>query len=144
MMNIQPLFSILILSGITTLLGAQQTTVDSSCTSSFHLLEAALLSHPQNRYNLTEVFFPPTDANPVIVEVNYKFENSNITKVWFWSESTFYFIQPLEIFLYTSLFFANQPYRKSIINLQLSTDCIETDDIHLKILTQRVSNVQIT
>ena len=139
-MNVQPLFSILILSSIavTSLLRAQQTAADS-CTSSFHFLEAALLSHPQNRYNLTETFFPPRDANPVIVQVSYKFENSNVTKVFFWSESAFYFIQPLEIFLYTSLFFANQPYRQSIINLELSTDCLDAGDLHMKILTQRVS-----
>ena len=144
MMNFQPLFGILMLSSITTLLRAQQTSVDSSCTSSFHFLEASLLSHPQNRYNLTETFFPPRDANPVIVEVNYKFGNSNVTKVFFWSESAFYFIQPLEIFLYTSLFFANQPYRKSDINLELSTDCLDAGELHMKILTQRVSNAQIT
>lgn len=144
MMNAQPLFCILILSSITSLLRAQKTVVDSSCTNSFHFLEASLLSHPQNRFNLTETFFPPRDANPVIVEVNYKFENSNVTKVFFWSESAFYFIQPLEIFLYTSLFFANQPYRKSIVNLELSIDCLEAGDLHMKILTQRVSNVLIT
>lgn len=114
---------------------------DSACTSSFHLLEADLLSHPQNRFRLTTVFFPPRNANPVIVRVTYKYKDSNVTDVWFWSESEFYLIQPLEIFLYTSLFFANQPYRSSLITLELSTDCLQAEPLHMKVLTQRVSHL---
>ena len=137
-MIIQSLYGVLILSLLPSLLGAQQTSPESSCSNSYHLLEATLLSRPQNRYNLTTVFFPPVDAHPVIVQVNYKFENSNATSVWFWSESAFYFIQPLEIFLYTSLFFGNQPHRQGSITLELSADCLDAEDLHMKILTQRV------
>ena len=113
---------------------AQQDT----CSSSFHLLEADLLSRPQNRFLLSTKFFPPRDANPVIIKVDYVFEDSNTT-VWFWSESEFYFIQPLEIFLYTSLFFANQPYRQSTLTLELSPDCLNAEELYMKVLTQRVS-----
>ena len=111
------------------------------CSSSFHLLEADLLSRPQNRFLLSTKFFPPRDANPVIIKVDYVYEDSNITNVWFWSESEFYFIQPLEIFLYTSLFFANQPYRQSTLTLELSPDCLNADELHMEILTQRVSQL---
>ena len=121
-------------------LGAQPTSADSACSSSFHLLEADLLSRPQNRLHLTTKFFPPRDANPVIIKVNYNYDGSNITDVWFWSESEFYFIQPLEIFLYTSLFFANQPYRQSTLTLELSADCLDSSKLHMKLLTQRVSS----
>ena len=62
-----------------------------------------------------------------------------MTNVWFWSESEFYFIQPLEIFLYTSLFFANQPYRQSSLTLELSPDCLNAEELYMKVLTQRVS-----
>ena len=120
--------------------GAQQATAAGPpCSSSFHLLEADLLSHPQNRFFLTTKFFPPRDANPVIIKVDYVYEDSNITNVWFWSESEFYLIQPLEIFLYTSLFFANQPYRQSTVTLELSTHCLNAEELHMKVLTQRVS-----
>ena len=114
---------------------AQQDT----CSSSFHLLETDLLSRPQNRFLLSTKFFPPRDANPVVVKVDYVYEDSNITNVWFWSESEFYFIQPLEIFLYTSLFFANQPYRQSTLTLELSPDCLNAEELYMKVLTQRVS-----
>ena len=117
----------------------ESTQADSACSHSFHLLEADLLSRPQNRYNLTAAFFPPRESNPVIIEVNYKYEGSNITNLWFWSESEFYFIQPLEIFVYTSLFFANQPYRKGSVTLELSTDCLKVGSAQMKVLTQRVS-----
>ena len=116
-----------------------ESTAESACSSSFHLLEADLLSRPHNRYNLTAAFFPPRDANPVVVKVYYKYEGSNATNVWFWSESEFYFIQPLDIFLYTSLFFANQPYRMGSITLELSTDCLDADKLQMRVLTQRVS-----
>ena len=122
--------------------GAQNsptTTTEPTCANSFHLLEADLLSRPQNRFLLSTKFFPPRDANPVIIKVNYVYEDSNITNMWFWSESEFYFIQPLEIFLYTSLFFANQPYRQSTLTLELSPDCLNAEELYMKILTQRVS-----
>ena len=118
---------------------AQETTVSSACSTSFHLLEADLLSRPENRFQLTTKFFPLRDANPVMVKVDYKYEGSNTTNVWFWSESEFYFLQPLEIFLYTSLFFANQPYRMGSITLELSADCLDAEMLHIKALTQRVS-----
>ena len=110
-----------------------------ACSNGFHLLEADLLSRPQNRFLLSTKFFPPRDANPVIIKVDYVYEDSNITNVWFWSESEFYFIQPLEIFLYTSLFFANQPYRQSTLTLELSPDCLNAEELYMIVLTQRVS-----
>ena len=134
------LITILSLLLLSSLLGAQPTSADSACSSSFHLLEEDLLSRPQNRLHLTTKFFPPRDANPVIIKVNYNYDGSNITDVWFWSESEFYFIQPLEIFLYTSLFFANQPYRQSTLTLELSADCLDSSKLHMKLLTQRVSS----
>ena len=114
------------------------------CSSSFHLLEADLLSRPQNRFLLSTKFFPPRDANPVVIKVDYVYEDSNMTNVWFWSESEFYFIQPLEIFLYTSLFFANQPYRQSSLTLELSPDCLDAEELYMRILTQRVSHAVMT
>ena len=119
--------------------GGQEGSSNLSCSSSFHLLEADLLSRPQNRFQLMTNFFPPRDANPVIINVNYKYDGSNVTSMWLWSESEFYFIQPLEIFLYTSLFFANQPFRQGTITLELSADCLNVGVLQMKVLTQRVS-----
>ena len=129
--------SLLIASSLS--VSVEERSASAPCSSSFHLLEADLLSRPQNRFQLTTNFFPPRDANPVIIKVNYKYDGSNVTNVWFWSESEFYFIQPLEIFLYTSLFFANQPFRQGTITLELSADCLNADILHMKVLTQRVS-----
>ena len=122
------------------LLTSGALATDPPCSSSFPLLEADLLSQPQNRFLLSTKFFPPRDANPVIIKVDYVYEDSNMTNVWFWSESEFYFIQPLEIFLYTSLFFANQPYRQSSLTLELSPDCLDAKELYMRVLTQRVSS----
>ena len=119
--------------------GQSSTTAEPGCSSSFHLLEADLLSRPQNRFLLSTKFFPPRDANPVVIKVDYVYEDSNMTNVWFWSESEFYFIQPLEIFLYTSLFFANQPYRQSSLTLELSPYCLDAEELYMRILTQKVN-----
>ena len=124
--------------------GAQQSLATDPCSSSFHVLESDLLSRPQNRFLLSTKFFPPRDANPVIIKVDYVYEDSNMTNVWFWSESEFYFIQPLEIFLYTSLFFANQPYRQSSLTLELSPECLDAQELYMRILTQRVSHAVLT
>ena len=135
------ILSLLLLAMMSLPSGAQPTSAESACSSSFHLLEADLLSRPQNRLQLTTKFFPPRDANPVIIKVDYNYDGSNVTNVWFWSESEFYFIQPLEIFLYTSLFFANQPYRKCSVTLELSADCMNAEERYLQILTQRVRKI---
>lgn len=118
-----------------------QLKPDESCSSDFYFLEKELLSRSENRYNLTKAFFPPRDAHPVVVKVTYVFEDSAFkNEVWFWTESLFYLIQPLEIFQYTSLFFSNLPYRKKEVTVTLGANCSDTNPEFLMILTQRVNH----
>ena len=114
------------------------TTVNwrSEC---FDLLERGLLSTKANQYKLTKTFFPPRDAHPVFVTVNYTFHGSNASKLWYWSESEFYLIQPLEIFQFSSLFLSNLPYRQASVDIAMFSDCNgASDDDQLEMLTQRV------
>ena len=120
------------------LTSAQHSHDSEFCRSDFYVLEKDLLSRSDNRFNLTKTFFPPRDAHPVIVEVIYVFEGSEETDVWFWSESMFYLVQPLDIFQYTSLFFSNLSFRKKVVTVTLSTNCSRVDHEFLMILTQRV------
>lgn len=118
------------------------TSQESNCTNDFYVLEKELLSRSRNRYNLTKAFFPSRDANPVVIRVTYIFEGPNSTnETWFWTESLFYVIQPLEIFQFTSLFFSDLPYRKQEVTVTLGADCIDTEKEYLMILTQRVSSL---
>ena len=121
-----------------------EPSATTSCTSDFYALEKELLSRTGNRYNLTKTFSPPRDAHPVVVKVTYVFEGSDYEdEVWFWTESLFYLIQPLEIFQYTSLFFSNLPYRQKEVVITFGANCSDIDPEYLMILTQRVSHTNI-
>lgn len=117
-----------------------QSSSEAKCSTDFYILEKELLSRSTNRFNLTKTFFPPHDPHPVVVKVTYVFEGSGETDVWFWSESMFYLIQPLEIFQYTSLFFSNLQFREKDVTITLGANCSDTGQDFLMILTQRVSN----
>ena len=108
------------------------------CSYDFAYLEGALLSGTENRYKLSKTFFPPRDAHPVFVTVNYTFHNSNASTLWYWSESEFYLIQPLEIFLFSSLFLSNFPYRQASITVAMRSRCSGVSDDLMEMLTQRV------
>ena len=113
----------------------------SACSNDFFILERSLLDSTDNRFNLLKAFYPPRDARPVLVKVNYTFMDSldSTSQIWFWSESEYYLIQPLEIFQFTSLLFSNMPYRRRDVSILLSSDCSDSSDEHLQLLTTRVS-----
>ena len=110
-----------------------------SCSTSFYMLERSLLESPDNRLNLLRAYFPPREAHPVLVRVNYTFGVTEQSQTWFWSESEFYLIQPLEVFQFTSLLFSNMPYRQSSVSLELDSNCSSTPLEYLQLLTTRVS-----
>ena len=113
-----------------------------TCTSSFYLLESSLLKDSENRLSLLRTFFPAGNAHPVVIRVSYTFgATENASQVWFWSESEFYLIQPLEIFQYSSLLFSNQPYRQASMSLVLREDCANASVEYMHLLTQRVSKI---
>lgn len=110
-----------------------------SCTDNYYRLEGSLLSNQENRYQLMRTFYPPRSPRPVIVKVIYIYSGDmNYTNTWFWTESQFYLIQPLEIFRYTSLFFSNLPHRQSEVRVELDEDCFGASDEYMELLTQRV------
>ena len=115
------------------------TTDNPTCSTNFFLMERSLLENTNNRFNLLKAFYPPREARPVVLKVNFTFTDTQKSKIWYWSESEFYFIQPLEIFQFTSLFFANGAYRQSDLVIELDTNCSDAADEFFKILTTRVS-----
>ena len=113
---------------------------NESCSSDFHLMEQSLLKSTENRFRLLRAFYPLTEANPVLVRVEYSFDGlDNHSLIWFWTESHFYLIQPLEIFQFTSLMFSNMPYRQGNISLLLNAGCISAPLQYFQLLTARVS-----
>ena len=115
-----------------------------TCSGSFYVMEQSLLESADNRLNLLRGFYPPREAHPVLVKVNYTFGTmAQDSQMWFWSESEFYLIQPLEIFQFTSLLFSNMPYRQRDISLELDANCSSAPFEYLHILTTRVSIIAI-
>ena len=115
-------------------------TDHDSCSSSFYVMEQSLLESSDNRLNLLRAFYPPREAHPVMVRVNYTFDTvEDYSQMWFWSESEFYLIQPLEIFQFSSLLFSNMPYRQKEVTLVLSINCSSAPPEYLQLLTTRVS-----
>lgn len=103
-------------------------------------MEESLLESAENRFNLLVAFYPPREAHPVMVEVDYTFQDlTNDSQRWFWSESEFYLIQPLEVLQFTSLLFSNMPYRSSRLSISLPPDCSLASVQYFQLLTTRVS-----
>ncbi len=123
-----------------------------ACTD-FYDLERNLLRNSDNRFRLLKAFYPTREAHPVVVKATYSFiagqearELENATaagnvssRVWFWSESGFYLIQPLEVFQCTSLLFSNLLYRSGTVEIELPHNCSNSSQELLELLTVRVS-----
>ena len=127
--------------GTTTDLGCDKP--EGSCLC-YYELENSLLATEYNRLNLTTTFFPPEANPPEFVAVKYYFENSSAThdQLWFWSAQTSHFIHPFQMFQFLSLFFSKpEPYYSGTVEIILKRECakLSTKDMHLQLLTQRVS-----
>ena len=113
----------------------------ADCSTNFFTLEQSLLQSTDNRFRLLTAFFPAREAHPVLIKVGYSFEGvQNETQTWYWSESEFYLIQPLEVFQFTSLFFSNMPYRRGQVDIQLAANCSSAPEEYMQLLTARVSH----
>ena len=112
-----------------------------SCHQCYQMLESYLLNTSDNKYQLRRVFYPLEVAAPVFVTVTYQYIDTNTTKLWFWSEGIFYFLQPIEVFQFTSLFFGNPSWRSSKLNITLPSECETASNEFMMELTQMVRNM---
>ena len=138
------IFDLLLATTFTQLATSQSAVTEENCSDSFYHLEISLLSRTQNRFELLKSFFPSKGSHPVFVEVNYTFVRRNDSsfvesKLWYWSQSEFYFVQPLEIFQFTSLLFSNFGYRKGSLLIKLDAECARADHEKLELLTRKVT-----
>ena len=112
-----------------------------SCHQCYQTLESYLLNTSDNKHQLRRVFYPLEVADPVFVTVTYQYIDTNTTKLWFWSMGIFYFLQPIEVFQFTSLFFGNPSWRSSQLNITLPSECENASNDFMTELTQMVRNV---
>ena len=124
-----------------------------NCYRCYQTLANALINTGDNKYQLGRRFFPDDQAAPIEVQVKYELDDQSISAffgndsfgkdsvLWYWLAGEFYIFQPLQLFLYRSLFFSPPPWRSQKVTLQLPYNCLMSDvpDEYFEYLTQRVS-----
>ena len=118
-----------------------------NCATCYQTFANALVNTEDNKYLLSNAFFPIDATPPVRVEVTYVSSSNNQSKqTWHWLMGGFYVFQPLELFLHRSLFFSHPIWRTKAVTLTLPDICFgnssknDTEpDTFFKYTTQRVS-----
>ena len=128
-----------------------------SCDECYDTLVDALLNMCNNKYHLRRVFYPIERSSPVFVVVTYQYNDSSVpnqyndssvpnqyndssvpNQTWYWSAGIFYFLQPVEVFQFTSLFFGNPSWRTDEITLILPAECANAPEGFMTELTEQV------
>ena len=91
------------------------------------------------------VFFRINNIPSKFVVITFKFEGKSTRKLWYWGARASYFVQPFEIFQYTSLFFGGSTFnlKTSFLELTLAPECeqLQPGNENMKTLTLRVSSL---
>ena len=110
-----------------------------SCDECYDTLADSLVNMRNNKYKLRRMFYPLERSSPVFVTVTYQFNDSSVpNQTWYWSAGVFYFLQPLEVFQFTSLFFGNPAWRSSELTLNLPAECANAPEEFMTELTEQV------
>ena len=116
----------------------------NNCATCYQTLANAIVDTADNKYEISRAFFPAENVASVHVKVTYRSEsNQNSQITYFWVMGGFYVIQPLNVFIYRSLFFSPPTYRQESVTVMLPDQCFEdlaksNDEKFLKFATQRV------
>ena len=129
--------------------GAFQVTIavdcnvtGTDCLNCFQDLANVLLNTGDNKFTLANTFFPPDEVPPIFVTVKYSFtstDNNNIeTSTWYWTQGSFFFYQPIEVLIWSSLLFSPPVWRSAKVTLVLPDTCKDASRYYFRLLTQRV------
>ena len=120
-------------------------TEGQGCDKCYQTLANYLVNTSDNKYQLRSVFYPLATAAPVFVTVTYQYIDTNTTNInntsipWYWSAGFFYFLQPLEVFQYTSLYFGDLSSRSGNLTITLPAECASAPEEFMTELTEMVS-----
>ena len=114
-----------------------------NCASCYQTVANAIVNTADNKYEISRAFFPAESVTSVHVRVTYRSEsNANSQITYFWVMGGFYVIQPLNVFLYRSLFFSPPSYRQENVTIMLPDRCFNdlanSNEEFFKFATQRV------
>lgn len=116
-----------------------------SCQECYQTLVKCLLGSDENVVNLSRAFYPPQTNPAQFISVTYQYENEttgevNGVETWFWASSGAYFLHPLHVFTYISLFFEKpEHYFAQTAHVTLKASCRGAQREHIILLTHRVS-----
>ena len=115
-----------------------------SCRDCYNALAKSLLDNDENVFNLSTAFTAGDLDDPSLVIVNYWFqfnEEPSRVETWLWANTQTYFLLPLGMFQFISLFFGNPKrfYEKSVNFILNGTECYGAQSTHMHLLTKRVS-----
>ena len=130
---------LVVLAGLLHRAAAQCLNQSQSCDECYDTLADSLVNMRNNKYELRRVFYPLRRSSPVFVTVTYQYNDSSIpNQTWYWGAGVFYFIQPLEVFQFTSLFFGNPAWRSRELTLTLPAECASASEEFMTELTEQV------
>ncbi len=110
---------------------SEEASAYENCATQRLALLHALFKTGDNLNRLDEAFYPPKDGLTRYIRVNYDFLNSNgsndgnCSVSYRWAVGAFLFIQPPELFTYTSLFFSIPSNNVESVTLTLPYECRE-------------------
>ena len=99
-----------------------------NCATCYQTFANALVNTADNKYRLSRAFFPVDAASPVEVEVLYESKgDGGESRTFYWVMGGFYVFQPLDVFLYRSLFFSHPNFRKDVVTVFLPDECFDDE-----------------
>ena len=127
------------LAGLLHRAAAECDDLSQSCDECYNTLAKSLVNTCNNKYYLRRVFYPLQRASPVFVTMTYQYNDSSVpNQMWYWGAGVFYFLQPLEVFQFTSLFFGNPAWRSDNLTLTLPAECASAPEGFMTELTEQV------
>ena len=110
-----------------------------NCATCYQTFSNAIVNTEDNKFRLSMAFFPINNAPSVQVQVTYQSGDptTNTSSRFFWITGGFFIFQPLEVFLYRSLFFSPPTYLKESVTVILPETCFG-NDVFFEYATQRV------
>ena len=142
--------TVIVLASVTTQEGGNEFTFGAhlpgkeSCKECYLTLVKSVLGNSDNVFNLSNVFTSGDHDDPSFMIVNYEFEfhdQPSQREIWLWAETQTYFLYPLDVFQFISLYFGNpREFYETSVSLSLNgTECYGVKNEYMRLLTQRVS-----
>ena len=127
-MSVLPLVSIFLFATSFPITSAANQSNFSECSTQLDVLEDALFTTGDNIFELSRIFYPPSERTTRFIRVVYIFlddegEENGCNVTYFWAIGGFLLLQPPSLFRYNSLFFNYPNNDLTELDLKLPSAC---------------------